>query len=112
MLIANDVRVNDPMPRHLRVRSAVPNQGNCEVAANRVSCEIGTMAVGQIVSITVRAKAVRAGNPVNTARVTSSSCETQPCDADQARIRIVKPRLALAKKVSTCAKPGCHSSGT
>lgn len=88
------------MPRHLRVRSAVAEQGSCDVTGNRVACELGTVAVGQVVSITIRARAVRAGAPTNTARVDSPDCETHPCDTDPAEIRIAKPRLALTKKVN------------
>jgi uncharacterized repeat protein (TIGR01451 family) len=97
--VAVNAKVDDNLPSRLDARTASSEQGTCSVAGNRIHCELGTMAVGQEVTITVRARAIRSGRATNTATVDSESCSTHPCDEDPARVTIVKPKLRLSKAV-------------
>jgi uncharacterized repeat protein (TIGR01451 family) len=95
---ADGVVVEDRVPSKLDVRSASSTQGDCEVAGNRVRCEIGELAPGAAATVTVRAVAVEAGQSTNTGIVVAERCPAAQCDTDPAKVTIVKPELGLTKR--------------
>jgi uncharacterized repeat protein (TIGR01451 family) len=94
---ADDVVVEDRVPTKLDVRGASSTQGDCTVAGNRVRCELGELGAGAEATVTVRAVAVEAGRSTNTGIVVAETCPQAGCDTDPARVRIVKPKLRVAK---------------
>jgi uncharacterized repeat protein (TIGR01451 family) len=94
---ATGVVVEDPVPSRLDVRGADSTQGDCTVSGNRVRCELGTLAAGQEVTVTVRAVATEAGATTNTGIVIAERCPAEGCDTDPARVTIVEPTLGLSK---------------
>jgi uncharacterized repeat protein (TIGR01451 family) len=99
--VATGAAVNDTVPSRLDVRSASSTQGTCQVSGNRVSCAIGTLDVGQEVTVTIRARAIRAGGATNRATVTSERCTATPCGTTPpVEVTIVKPRLRITKSSS------------
>jgi uncharacterized repeat protein (TIGR01451 family) len=94
---ADGVVVEDRVPSRLDVRSANSTQGDCTVSGNRVRCDIGTLATGAEATVTVRAVAIEAGQSTNTGVVIADRCPQTPCDTDPAKVKIVKPKLRVAK---------------
>jgi uncharacterized repeat protein (TIGR01451 family) len=66
---APGVVVTDPVPGELDVQDVSSSQGTCTVSGNRISCAVGTLAPGQAVTVTVRAKAIKAGSTTNVGTV-------------------------------------------
>ncbi|HEY4278999.1 MAG TPA: DUF11 domain-containing protein [Conexibacter sp.] len=67
---ATGVKVEDPMAAGLTLVSAQPGQGRCSVADGRVSCDLGSLAVGGSTQILVTATTLTsAACPVNVATV-------------------------------------------
>ncbi len=92
--------VLDRVPSHLDVRSVAASKGQCAMAGNRVTCELGAMAVGEQATVTVNTVAVRAGGAKNVASVTDPQCETQPCVTGEEETEVTKPKLQLGKTVT------------
>jgi uncharacterized repeat protein (TIGR01451 family) len=90
---ATDVQLADPAPAGIEYQSASPSQGSCSVGPALVTCNLGTLAAGQTVTITVSAKATSVGTHVNTATVTGSGGrETNPADnTDSAQTVVPAP---------------------
>ncbi len=65
------VTVTDTLPLGLTYSSSVASQGTCANASGTVTCGVGTMAAGTVVSITIIANAATPGSWNNTASVTS-----------------------------------------
>jgi uncharacterized repeat protein (TIGR01451 family) len=105
---AAGVKVTDKVPDHLDVRSASTRQGTCTVTGNAIACDVGTLAPGQTVKVTVRATALRVGSPTNTGVVVppppppSTPPGTPPVDppannTDTAIVKIGKAAIGLTK---------------
>ena len=78
---ATDVQLADPAPAGITYLTATPSQGSCALGPALVTCNLGTIAPGQTVSIAITAKATAVGTHVNTATVTGSGgSETNPGD--------------------------------
>lgn len=76
---AADVVVTDPMTTGLTATAATSSQGTCSVTGGKVSCDLGTVAVGQLVQINVDAdvsSSIVAGALLtNTATVATSTTD-------------------------------------
>jgi hypothetical protein len=79
--VATGVQVGDPAPAGITYQSATASQGSCSAAPAIVTCNLGTLGVGQSITITVTGKATQVGQHTNTATVTGSGGrETNPAD--------------------------------
>ncbi len=75
---AANVVVSDPLPSAVTYQSSSATQGTCSQSGGTVTCSIGTMSNGQIVSITINATATTFSSSsyaVNTASVSSSTSD-------------------------------------
>ena len=69
---ARGVVVTDPVSEGLRIRAASASAGSCEIVEGAVVCQLGDLAAGAKVTITVSATAVLRGRIDNAASVTAS----------------------------------------
>ena len=75
---AANVVVSDPLPTAVTYISSSATQGTCSQASGTVTCNIGTMSNGQIVTVTINATATTMSTSsyaVNTASVSSSTSD-------------------------------------
>lgn len=72
---AEQVVITDALPAGLSIMTAMSDTGLCTVVAASVSCSPGTLAVGQVVRVTVRAKVIGTGLLTNTATVGSTTTD-------------------------------------
>jgi uncharacterized repeat protein (TIGR01451 family) len=102
--VASDVTVDarvdlladaDGVPNGSSVKST---QGSCTTTRHSASCLLGTLAVGEVETVTVRAVALSTGPVDSFAKVESDQCA--PCDADWATLWIHERELALTNVVS------------
>src|SRR5262249_38135502 len=72
---ANGVNLTDTLPKNTGFGSASSTQGSCAPRPHElvVACNIGTMASGATVTMTIVAKPTKKGSYTNTATVSSSS---------------------------------------
>jgi uncharacterized repeat protein (TIGR01451 family) len=78
---ATNVQMADPAPSGITYLTATTSQGTCVVTAALVTCDLGTIAPGQVVTITVTGRATQVGSHTNTATVTGSGGgEANPAD--------------------------------
>jgi uncharacterized repeat protein (TIGR01451 family) len=66
--------LTDPLPDGLSPDSAAPDQGSCTVAQT-VTCDLGTLAVGQSVQVSISGTVNASGLLVNTAGVLSTASD-------------------------------------
>ncbi|MCA9382294.1 DUF11 domain-containing protein [Candidatus Dojkabacteria bacterium] len=78
--VANNVNVADTLPDGLTFLAASPTQGSCTYASGVVSCSLGSMAVGSVVSIAVvtQVDSDTLGVIYNTATVTTTTPDNNP----------------------------------
>jgi uncharacterized repeat protein (TIGR01451 family) len=104
---ATDVEATDPMPAGNTFVSASSTQGTCTGGAT-LTCNIGTMAAGATVTITLITTPSTAGTQSNTVTVTGHEPETNP-DNNQATAtvevtaEIIKPPIKPCIAVSRVA---------
>jgi len=75
---ADNVVVTDPLPSAVAYQSSSATQGACSQASGTVTCNIGTMSNGQIVTITISVTATTfsaSSYAVNTATVSSTTSD-------------------------------------
>jgi uncharacterized repeat protein (TIGR01451 family) len=75
---AANVVVTDPLPAAVTYQSSSATQGSCSQASGTVTCNIGAMSNGQIVTVTINVTATTfssASYAVNTASVSSSTSD-------------------------------------
>lgn len=77
---ASNVVVSDTLPDQVAFVSATPDQGSCNETGGVVTCNLGSMAESDTVSITLVVEAVSEGSASNTASVTSSTDDPNPDD--------------------------------
>jgi uncharacterized repeat protein (TIGR01451 family) len=79
--VATNVQVADPAPAGIVYLTATPSQGTCTVTPSLITCSLGTIGVGQTVTINATGRATTVGTHTNTATVTGSGGrETNPAD--------------------------------
>jgi uncharacterized repeat protein (TIGR01451 family) len=85
---ATNVHLTDTSTLPLRVGAITTSQGSC-ARATPFECELGTIAPGQTVTISVRATPRRLGTEINSASATSEARDPNPGDnLSSARTRI------------------------
>jgi uncharacterized repeat protein (TIGR01451 family) len=99
---ATNVQLADPAPAGITYLTASPSQGTCNLSAALVTCDLGTLAPGQTVTIKITGRATTVGSHTNTATVTGSGGrETNPADNVDSAVTIVpaplKPPAPVAK---------------
>jgi uncharacterized repeat protein (TIGR01451 family) len=104
--VANDVRVDDVVDL-LADANGIPQgsgatstQGSCTATRLRVRCLLGTLAVGQVETVTVRAVALSTGPVDSFAAVESDQCAVDPCDSDSAIVWVRERKLDVTNVVS------------
>ena len=103
---ATNVVVADPAPAGIQYVSATPSQGTCSVSAALVTCQLGTLSVGQTVTIAIKGKATAVGTHVNTATVTGDGGrETNPADNTDSAQTVVPAPLVPPVKPKGPSKP-------
>lgn len=75
-LDANAVSLTDSLPAHVRFVSATPTRGSCGVRKRNVTCQIGTLAGGSSVTVSIVVVPGRAGDIVDTASVSSATADS------------------------------------
>lgn len=75
---ASGVLLSNPLPKGVKLVSAVASQGAC-AAAPVLACSLGLLRSGAIASLTIKVKA-RSRNVLNTATVTSQAVDTVPAN--------------------------------
>jgi uncharacterized repeat protein (TIGR01451 family) len=78
---ATNVELADPAPGGITYLTATTSQGTCTVAPALITCSLGTLTVGQTVTINATGRATQVGELTNTATVTGSGGgEANPAD--------------------------------
>jgi uncharacterized repeat protein (TIGR01451 family) len=75
---ASDVVVVDTLPGTITFVSANSSQGTCAHLTGVVTCNVGSMANGAVVTITIVVRPTQAGVITNVASVTASTEELSP----------------------------------
>lgn len=90
---ATNVQLADPAPAGITLLTATPSQGTCSVAPALVTCNLGTIAPGQTVTVNATGRATAFGTHVNTATVSGEGGrETNPADnTDSAQTVVPRP---------------------
>jgi len=70
---ATGVMLSDPLPSGVAFVSAMSSQGSCAHTSGTVTCTLGALANGALVSVTITVTANTAGTLTNTASVTSEA---------------------------------------
>jgi uncharacterized repeat protein (TIGR01451 family) len=106
---ATNVQLADPAPAGITYLTATTSQGTCVVTASLVTCDLGTIAPGRVVTITVTARATQVGQHTNTATVTGSGGgEANPTDnVDTATTVVPAPITPPTPKPKPKPKPVC-----
>ena len=106
---ATSVQLADPAPAGITYLTASSSQGTCVVTASLVTCDLGTIAPGQVVTITVTGRATQVGQHTNTATVTGSGGgEANPADnVDTATTVVPAPITPPTPKPKPKPKPVC-----
>jgi uncharacterized repeat protein (TIGR01451 family) len=88
--VATNVQVADPAPAGILYLSVTPGAPTCSVTPSLLTCNLGTLNVGQSRTITLRARATQVGRHVNTATVTGEGGrETNPADNVDSAVTLV-----------------------
>ena len=78
---ATNVQLADPAPAGITYLTASASQGSCTVTAALITCDLGSIASGQTVTVGATGKSTSVGSHTNTATVTGSGGqETNPAD--------------------------------
>jgi uncharacterized repeat protein (TIGR01451 family) len=103
---ATNVQLADPAPAGISYLTANPSQGTCNVTPALITCSLGTIAKGQVVTIAVTARATTVGSHTNTATVTGSGGrETNPSDNTASATTIVPAPIKPPVKPKPQPKP-------
>lgn len=103
---ATNVQLADPAPAGVQYQSASSSQGTCAVTPALVTCNLGTIAPGQVVTVTVTGRATATGTHVNTATVSGQGGrETNPADNTDSAQTVVPAPLKPPAKPSRPSKP-------
>jgi uncharacterized repeat protein (TIGR01451 family) len=95
---AHDVTITDPLPAPLTVVSASTSKGSCDRTARSVSCHVGAVAPGEVVTVLVTANvpADRPDSLDNTAKVESPTDELHSEDNTATYTLIKKPQADVS----------------
>jgi uncharacterized repeat protein (TIGR01451 family) len=91
---ATNVQLADPAPAGITYLTASPSQGTCSLSPALVTCNLGSLAAGQTVTIAITARATTVGSHTNTATVTGGGGrETNPADNVDDAVTVVPAPL-------------------
>jgi uncharacterized repeat protein (TIGR01451 family) len=91
---ATNVQLADPAPAGITYLTASPSQGTCSLSPALITCNLGSLAAGQTVTIAITARATTIGSHTNTATVTGSGGrETNPADNVDDAVTVVPAAL-------------------
>jgi uncharacterized repeat protein (TIGR01451 family) len=82
---ASDVVVTDKLPGHVDLLSATATKGSCSEKANKVTCNLGTLAAdpyNPAATVTIKVRPTKAGKLSNTATVAVGAGDTDPIHAN------------------------------
>ncbi len=104
---ATNVQLADPAPAGITYLTATPSQGTCAVGPALITCSLGTIGVGQTVTIGASGRATQTGELTNTATVTGSGGgEANPADnVDSATTVVPAPFVPPTTKPKPKPKP-------
>jgi uncharacterized repeat protein (TIGR01451 family) len=89
---ATGVTVTDVLPSSLKLVSTKASQGSCSAAGARITCRLGTLAVGDSATVTVMVRPGRPGLVVNAARVVGNEGDPNPRNnTSSVTTRVVAP---------------------
>jgi uncharacterized repeat protein (TIGR01451 family) len=90
---ATNVQLADPAPAGITLLTATASQGTCTVSAALITCNLGTIAPGQTVTVNATGRATAVGTHVNTVTVSGQGGrETNPADnVDSAQTVVPRP---------------------
>ena len=96
--VAQNVNVSDPLPSQVSFVSVSTTQGTCTQAAGTVSCSLGSVSVGGLVTITISTTAVTFSSSslvVNTASVGSSTSDPNSSNNMSSAISTIQAPTAV-----------------
>ncbi len=92
---ANAVELADELPNQLDVVAVSPTQGSCDRQGKKVGCSLGAIDAGSQARVTLRVKAKKAGQLVNSATVTSADIDPVAANnSDTETTTVVEPPAA------------------
>jgi uncharacterized repeat protein (TIGR01451 family) len=86
---AHNVQMSDPLPSQVSFSSVTTTQGTC-TGGQLISCQLGTLASGASVTITVFVKANQTGVVLNTATTVGQEAETNTANNTASASTLVK----------------------
>jgi uncharacterized repeat protein (TIGR01451 family) len=102
---AGAVSVDDPLPTTVAFVSADPSQGSCTEAGGRVTCALGTLASGQLATVSIVVRPGQVGAVQNAAAVTSETFDRSLSDNEAAEMTEVLPAARLALTATATPNP-------
>jgi len=105
---ATNVTVSDDLPSQVTPSAATPSSGNCEIQGKKVNCELGTIATGGSVEVSIDVTPKKAGLITNEAEV-----ESEVSDPSSANNRASETTtVTAAPEGATCKKKPATIEGT
>jgi uncharacterized repeat protein (TIGR01451 family) len=86
---AHNVQMSDPLPAQVSYSSVTTSQGTC-TGGQLISCQLGTLAKGASVTVTVFVKANQTGVVLNTATTVGQEAETNTANNTASASTLVK----------------------
>jgi uncharacterized repeat protein (TIGR01451 family) len=105
---ATNVVVSDDLPSQVDPVSADPSAGNCEIQGKKVNCELGTLANGASVTVTIEVTPTKAGLITNEAEVESEVEDPQTANNRDTE----NTTVTAAPAAATCKKQAATIEGT
>ncbi|MFZ3214992.1 MAG: C25 family cysteine peptidase [Candidatus Acidiferrales bacterium] len=96
--VAQNVQVSDPLPGQVNFVSVSTTQGTCTQAAGTVSCSLGSLGVGGLVTITISTTAETFSSSSlvpNTATVGSSTSDPNPANNFSSTLSTIQSSTAV-----------------
>jgi uncharacterized repeat protein (TIGR01451 family) len=96
--VAQNVNVSDPLPSQVSFVSVSTTQGTCTQSAGTVSCSLGSVSVGGLVTITINTTAVTFSSSslvLNIATVGSSTSDPNPANNFSSTISTIQAPTAV-----------------
>lgn len=103
-LADTNVQVSDPMPTGNGYVSAATTSGNC-TGGPTLTCDLGTMQPGDLVTVTLVTEPTITGNQVNTATVAGDVAEMTPADNSASATVFVYGIIGVPSCVAVVVRP-------
>ena len=92
---ATGVTVVDTLPSEVSYQSATPDQGSCSEASSVVTCNLGAIANGDSVDITIVANADSSGTATNDVSVSGNEADQDSSNDDDSEDTVIDPSVDL-----------------